>query len=220
MGLLLTEILICLLVAFLLGLLVGWWMWGRNPKTETIVKEDTAKINQLNADYTAKLLAKDQDLHALRVKIGDLEAKLNACHENVSRLESEKTALSASALTSVMPAFNPTVGIVNLEEQEDDALPMTPPALPAWMPTASADQRDDLKEVKGIGPFLEQKLNAFGIYTFKQVAFLTKENIKELGGTFGSFPDRIEREKWAEQARELHLKYHGEDLDDKPRFTN
>jgi predicted flap endonuclease-1-like 5' DNA nuclease len=86
------------------------------------------------------------------------------------------------------------------------------PPLPSSMPTATIDEADDLKEILGVGIFLEKKLQAFGIYTFKQVAALTPDVIKELGATFGSFSGRIVRERWVEQAKELHEKKFGEKL--------
>ncbi len=84
------------------------------------------------------------------------------------------------------------------------------PPLPSSVPTATIDEVDDLKEILGVGPFLEKKLHAFGIYTFRQVAALTPNVIKELGATFGSFSGRIVREQWVEQAKELHEKKFGE----------
>lgn len=81
--------------------------------------------------------------------------------------------------------------------------------LPAAIPSARPEEADDLQELVGVGPYLEKKLNHFGIYTFRQVAALTPEVIKELGATFGSFSDRIVREKWVEQAKKLHQQKHG-----------
>ncbi len=86
------------------------------------------------------------------------------------------------------------------------------PELPSSIPTASPEEADDLKEILGVGPFLEKKLNAFGIYTFKQVAALKPDVIKQLGATFGSFSDRIVRERWVEQAKELYEKKYGKKL--------
>ncbi len=83
------------------------------------------------------------------------------------------------------------------------------PELPSEIPPASPEEADDLKEILGVGPFLEKKLNAFGIYTFKQVAALKPDVIKKLGATFGSFSDRIIRERWVEQAKELYEKKYG-----------
>jgi predicted flap endonuclease-1-like 5' DNA nuclease len=86
------------------------------------------------------------------------------------------------------------------------------PSLPSEVPAAAAAEADDLKEISGVGPFLEGKLNAFGIFTFKQVAALTSEVVIELGDTFGSFSDRIEREDWISQAKLLHAAKFGETL--------
>ena len=78
------------------------------------------------------------------------------------------------------------------------------PELPAAIPQATANEADDLKQIAGVGPYLEGKLNAFGIYTFKQVAALEPNVIAQLGETFGSFSDRIIREGWVGQAQKLH----------------
>ncbi|MAU67619.1 NADH-quinone oxidoreductase subunit NuoE [Hyphomonas sp.] len=61
---------------------------------------------------------------------------------------------------------------------------------------------DDLKRIKGIGPKNEDALNELGIYTFKQIAEWTPENVDWVED-FMSFPGRIEREDWITQAKTL-----------------
>ncbi len=91
------------------------------------------------------------------------------------------------------------------QEMEEACRPDFVPELPAAIPPqATAAEADDLKEISGVGPFLEGKLNAFGIYTFRQVAALEPGVMDQLGETFGSFSDRITREDWVGQARKLH----------------
>ena len=90
------------------------------------------------------------------------------------------------------------------EEMEEACRPDFVPELPAAIPQATANEADDLKQIAGVGPYLEGKLNAFGIYTFKQVAALEPNVIEQLGETFGSFSDRIIREGWVGQAQKLH----------------
>ena len=89
------------------------------------------------------------------------------------------------------------------QEMEEACRPDFVPELPATIPQATAKEADDLKQISGVGPFLEGKLNAFGIYTFQQVAALEPNIIDELGETFGSFSDRIFREDWVGQAKKL-----------------
>ena len=90
------------------------------------------------------------------------------------------------------------------QEMEEACRPDFVPELPAAVPQATSNEADDLQEISGVGPYLEGKLNAFGIYTFQQVAALEPDVIEQLGETFGSFSDRITREDWVGQAKKLN----------------
>jgi large subunit ribosomal protein L21 len=63
-------------------------------------------------------------------------------------------------------------------------------------------EADDLKKISGLGPKLEEKLNAIGIYHYRQIAAFTPENVAwvdeqvKAGG-------RIERDDWIGQAEAL-----------------
>lgn len=63
-------------------------------------------------------------------------------------------------------------------------------------------QPDDLTRIKGVGQVLAGRLNEWGVYQFAQIAFWTPENIQEIG-TRLSFSERIERDDWVGQARDL-----------------
>ena len=68
---------------------------------------------------------------------------------------------------------------------------------------ATADQRDQLQEIKGVGPFIEEKLNALGIYTFAQIS---KNELRP--GGHNKRGDRVlprsdKRDEWAKQARAM-----------------
>lgn len=86
------------------------------------------------------------------------------------------------------------------------------PAAPAevqvddsWKPmgfSTRPDQSDELKRIKGIGNVIEQTLNELGIYQFKQIAEWDNDNVSWVEN-FLSFPGRIEREDWINQARTL-----------------
>ena len=65
---------------------------------------------------------------------------------------------------------------------------------------ASAAEADDLKVITGVGPFLEKKLHAIGIYTFRQIARFNSEDIDLINDLIEYFPGRIERDNWVEQA--------------------
>lgn len=61
---------------------------------------------------------------------------------------------------------------------------------------------DDLKKISGVGPKLEEKLNALGIYHFAQVAAFTDAEIARIDEVL-NFKGRIERDNWREQAAAL-----------------
>lgn len=61
---------------------------------------------------------------------------------------------------------------------------------------------DDLTALKGIAEVLEQRLHEFGIYTYAQIAAWNDDHIKEFSARL-AFKDRIHRERWVEQAKEL-----------------
>ena len=74
----------------------------------------------------------------------------------------------------------------------------------ATLGVASASDRDDLQIIKGIGPFIEEKLNALGIYTFEQISKMTAKIEEEVNIAIEFFPGRVKRDEWAKQAKQLH----------------
>lgn len=61
---------------------------------------------------------------------------------------------------------------------------------------------DDLTALKGVASTLEQRLHTLGVYTYEQIASWTPDQVREFSARL-AFKDRIEREQWVEQAREL-----------------
>lgn len=79
----------------------------------------------------------------------------------------------------------------------------TAPSAPAYKGLDAPDgQADDLKKITGVGPVLEEKLNALGIYHYKQIANLTAEEIASIDQTL-NFKGRMERDDWLSQAKKL-----------------
>ena len=74
----------------------------------------------------------------------------------------------------------------------------------ATLGIATLDEKDDLQTIKGIGPFIAEKLYALGIYTFEQVGNMTSEIEEQVNKAIEFFPGRVKRDEWAKQARELH----------------
>jgi len=73
----------------------------------------------------------------------------------------------------------------------------------ATLGIASASDKDNLQDLKGVGPFIEEKLNALGIYRFEQLAKMTSEIEEEVNIAIEFFPGRVKRDQWAKQAKDL-----------------
>ena len=69
--------------------------------------------------------------------------------------------------------------------------------------TATEADKDDLKLISGVGPFIEKKLNGIGIYSFSQISKFKKQDIEDVTELIKFFPGRIERDDWVGQAKKF-----------------
>ncbi|WP_299157414.1 hypothetical protein [uncultured Tenacibaculum sp.] len=68
---------------------------------------------------------------------------------------------------------------------------------------AKEEDKDDLTKIKGVGSFIETKLNSIGIYTYEQISKLSFEDIETVTDLIQFFPGRIVRDDWKGQAKNL-----------------
>lgn len=73
---------------------------------------------------------------------------------------------------------------------------------------ADADP-DDLKLIKGVGPVLEGMLNELNIRTFSQIAAFDDDDIAMVTAALTKFKERVTRDNWVDQAKELLAEHHG-----------
>ncbi len=69
--------------------------------------------------------------------------------------------------------------------------------------TSTKADADDLKEIDGIGPVYEERLNEVGVYTYEQISKLKAADRDELSALEGITREKIESEEWSKQAKEL-----------------
>jgi predicted flap endonuclease-1-like 5' DNA nuclease len=85
-------------------------------------------------------------------------------------------------------------------QQPDDVPSETPDAETSAEPETAPD---DLTQVNGIGPAFESALNEIGITTYAQLAEQTPAELAARLDARGISAERIERDGWIEQARQL-----------------
>ena len=69
--------------------------------------------------------------------------------------------------------------------------------------TAKASDKDDLQVIKGVGPFIEEKLNALGIYTYLQISKIKGDLEDQVNEAIEFFPGRVKRDEWVNQAKDM-----------------
>ena len=106
-------------------------------------------------------------------------------------------AVAAGAAVAAKPAKK-----AEPKKAEKKAEAKAEPKKAAPKKAAKADAGDDLKELSGVGPALEKKLNEAGVTTFAQIAAWTDADVADMDEKL-SFKGRIEREGWIAQAKEL-----------------
>ena len=79
------------------------------------------------------------------------------------------------------------------------------PAEPVAKPASRARRADDLKQISGIGPKIEQVLNSKGIRSFAVIAGWSDEDAARIDAELG-FDGRIARDGWVGQAKALVAK--------------
>jgi predicted flap endonuclease-1-like 5' DNA nuclease len=110
--------------------------------------------------------------------------------------------VTASLLVSAAAAWwAATVGGTHRDSNTDLSryVRFQPPLRSAVAP---AGKRDDLTQIKGIGPALKNQLYGMNITSFRQIAAFNQDDVARVGEEL-NFPGRIEREKWVEQAQTL-----------------
>ena len=69
--------------------------------------------------------------------------------------------------------------------------------------SAETGKKDNLKRLRGLNEFTEKKLNAVGIYTFKQVSKLTADDQKALNVLLELPKNKFQKEEWVFQSKRL-----------------
>lgn len=116
--------------------------------------------------------------------------------------------LSETVVKDAPPTYENEVleedaGEMSPQERAERAKSKIASLLGTRIPKANLSERDDLKKLEGIGPFIEMKLNDVGIYTYEQLSMLDAEAIQLITDAIQFFPGRIEKDDWMGQAASL-----------------
>ena len=74
---------------------------------------------------------------------------------------------------------------------------------PQMLTAARDGGADNLKEIKGVGPKMENMLNDMGVYHFDQVAGWSAQEVAWVDANLKGFKGRVSRDGWVDQAKIL-----------------
>ncbi len=235
-GYLVSEIVICLLLAAALGFLICW-LWraliadrkaeeadrdwsGRLERTEATYRDLDSKLRtaeeehaQARAEHDKSVAALTADLEGRTEELESVRSQLTECQESNTRSKAEIETLRGGPDTS-REAAEPVLAVTAIDgasdlearlAEKDQQIRQLEQQLAAMDKLAGESlEPDDLQRIRGIGPVLEKMLNGVGVFTFRQIAAWDAADIAWAAAKLDAFSDRIERDEWVDQARELY----------------
>lgn len=158
----------------------------------------------------------DNDVVAdLRAEMGEMRENLATRDRRVHDLEQQlaESEVRAAELTERLATWNQRVAPLTQKLRQQQELIRRYRTQEAdteggYDPkgTDSSKAADNLKEIRGIGPALERRLNRHGIRTFQQIANLNDGELEDIARKLAIAPNLVQRDQWVEQARELAAK--------------
>lgn len=174
----------------------GQFDWGRIGNGSLEDKDNLKRLDGLGASVEKKLNALGiYNFKQVANLTGDDEAKLN----DILGLSKNKFQNSKWVLNSKL--------ILGLVSQEDVVLDRVR-GRRGWLNfdkigTASMEEKDDLQKINGIGPFIEDKLNVLGIFTFAQMAKFSKRDVSLVNDAIELLEGHMDRDDWVGQAKKF-----------------
>lgn len=177
-------------IGLLLGLLLGWLIWGRGVKR---YREASAQLARAQAE-----------IEESRAERARMERELASARDQIRPLSDEVDRLRREQRRRAEPVapVAPTAAPVEAVPVETAPAPAINEKLPTFL-DAPRGQPDDLRMLKGVGDRLQAKFNSIGVFHFHQIANWTPEEVRLVDAKLDQFRGRIERDQLIEQAKLL-----------------
>ena len=195
--------LILLLVIFVVGYIIGWWLKRSNAPAPV-----RASANNTDAErwYPDAPDSSGTVAHRTRARVAA------AANPEPAPAAEEKSAPEPMPLVQEAPAKKepakktpakqtPAKQTTAKKSPEKKTKPAPKPVKPT-KPKPKPSGKDELQRISGIGPKIDGQLKAMKITTFAQIAAWKKADMDKVNEQL-KFKGRIEREDWVKQAKAL-----------------
>jgi predicted flap endonuclease-1-like 5' DNA nuclease len=199
----LLFIVVVLLIAALIGFLIGWLLERRRCNKLIALKDgeieglnaSIRKLEEEKKDLIIKISDIEKERLSLRDRNRELDDEIASLKLTIDRLEKEAKALKeaqAEALKAKQGGGTPEPLLATMDQEA----PVAPPR---------EFKTDDLEVVVGIGPKIAGLLIARGITTWKKLAETSPDYLKEILDKDGGERFRVHNPgSWPHQAQLLH----------------
>ena len=170
--------------------------------------ELSARVRRLQLPPSPATAERD-DSDALRARLGETREKLAAREHRIRDLERqlEQRDFQLDELENTVNSWKRRIGPLarQLQLQREMIRRLrsgdseTSDAAPE-----EAGEPDELQRIRGIGPALERRLNAQGIFRYEQLALLGEEELQDLADRLAIAPALPRRDDWVAQSQRLY----------------
>ncbi len=166
-------------------------------------------LSTTRTDFSRKILALEEEIVALKRPRPVVVPRSEEPAPVSPSVAAAPAPVAVAASSAPVAALTPIVSVTSTVPIPPEPIPSAA-AAPSVSPLASLPP-DDLKEIVGIGPILEHTLQSLGLKSFAQIAMITPEDVAMLiVKVDSSIAERVLRERWVEQARDLYAKKYGQ----------
>jgi predicted flap endonuclease-1-like 5' DNA nuclease len=217
MSYLVTQMLLCLLAAFVLGWLLGWWLRGRRceEKIAGIEADWRVRLERATADAKARIDQTEARLLALKTpatreapaRPDDL-TQIEGIGPAIARLLASFEALAAAKPSELQRILQQAGEKFRIHDPSTWPEQARLAAAGQWDKLAQLQDElvggrriDDLTRIEGIGPQIESLLRDAGIASYAVLAGTTVERLSEILHAAGERFRIHDPTSWPEQAR-------------------
>ena len=214
------EILVFMIIAAILGVLLGWLLRGalgseqaevsrlgtkvRNLKKQLREKDTATKAERVSTATTTTTSSLSKPAQADLPKAVTAKKSSSVKKPPVRKpaaVKAVKKAPSTAKSTPVKASKSKPAAQMSKSEKTAKQRAAKKEVVGIVSRIGKGESKDDLSKIYGIGPKFSAMLNKMGIRSYAQIAKLRKADVRTISSAIGVFSDRIERDDWVAGAK-------------------
>ena len=178
---------------------------------QTELTQSKEATQKLGADWEGKYRQLDTEHNSINTRLSNLQKNMDAASRD---FENRETELETEIARLKAEVDKKPQGIIARDKNEVEQEQMEileriksrvakgeidAKGFAAW----GGGKGDNLKRLRGVNAFIEKKMNAAGLYTFRQIAYLNNDEQTKLNTIFELSNKKFQKEEWVFQAKRL-----------------